>query len=380
METLQTHLNPDSEEFKQNAEHHRAIAQELRERLALVRQGGGEKYRKRHEEQGKLFVRERKRFALSAAGERLFGGAQRLVALNDATWGAMATPQFEGEVRLGVPPDIVTSLIPPVLQRFNQSWPRINVSLVCKASATLLEDLADRRVDLILTTEISCGAAGETLLSDRVVWVGGPGSKAHLQRPLPVSLGSKLCRFRPEVIKALNAAQIALSVDSLERGLKRRGDPIAHDLGDGRECGEFRREHHVAAEGFVLNAGRQIDGGPEVIEALTQGYGETRPRVDADFQDHGIAGRCFHVLHGGMHCEGRFDGVDRIGKGRHHRVADGFDDRAFVPANHFGKKLKMITHQAESPRVTRLLVNGGRAFEVGEQNGDVGDLDRNARR
>jgi acetyl-CoA carboxylase carboxyltransferase component len=59
METLQTHLNPDSEEFKQNAEHHRAIAQELRERLALVRQGGGEKYRKRHEEQGKLFVRER---------------------------------------------------------------------------------------------------------------------------------------------------------------------------------------------------------------------------------------------------------------------------------------------------------------------------------
>ncbi|MFZ5880247.1 MAG: carboxyl transferase domain-containing protein [Chloroflexota bacterium] len=59
METLQTHLNPDNEEFKQNAEHHRAIAQELRERLALVRQGGGEKYRKRHEEQGKLFVRER---------------------------------------------------------------------------------------------------------------------------------------------------------------------------------------------------------------------------------------------------------------------------------------------------------------------------------
>ncbi len=31
----------------------------LKKRLALVRQGGGEKYRQRHEEQGKLFVRER---------------------------------------------------------------------------------------------------------------------------------------------------------------------------------------------------------------------------------------------------------------------------------------------------------------------------------
>lgn len=155
-----------------------------------------------------LFVRERKRFTLSPTGERLFGSAQRLVSLNDATWGSMTTPQFEGEVRLGVPPDIVTSLIPPVLQRFNQSWPRINVSLICKASTLLLEDLAERRIDLILTTEVSCGATGETLLSDRLVWVAGPGSNAHVKRPLPVSLGSKLCRFRPEVIKTLDTAQI----------------------------------------------------------------------------------------------------------------------------------------------------------------------------
>lgn len=155
-----------------------------------------------------LFVRERKRFTLSPAGERLFGNAKRLVALNDATWGAMTTPQFEGEVRLGVPPDIVTSLIPPVLQRFNQSWPRINVTLICRPSIVLLEELAERRIDLTLTTEVDCGPGGETLLSDRLVWVGGPGSSTHLQRPLPVSLGSKLCRFRPEVIKALDAAQI----------------------------------------------------------------------------------------------------------------------------------------------------------------------------
>ncbi len=59
MEIIHTNLNPDSQEFKQNAEHHRAIAKELKEKLALIRQGGGEKYRKRHEDQGKLFVRER---------------------------------------------------------------------------------------------------------------------------------------------------------------------------------------------------------------------------------------------------------------------------------------------------------------------------------
>jgi DNA-binding transcriptional LysR family regulator len=155
-----------------------------------------------------LFQRERKRLLLAPAGERLLGTAQRLIALNDETWGAMTTPHFEGEVRLGVPPDIVTSLIPPILQRFNQAWPRINVSLVCRASTLLLEDFARGDVDITLTTEMGCGKSGETLMSDRLVWVGARGGTTHLQRPLPVSLGAKHCRFRPVVIEALQASEI----------------------------------------------------------------------------------------------------------------------------------------------------------------------------
>jgi 3-methylcrotonyl-CoA carboxylase beta subunit len=59
METLSSSIDSTSPEFKGNAEHHRALADELKQRIARVREGGGEKYRKRQEEQGKLFVRER---------------------------------------------------------------------------------------------------------------------------------------------------------------------------------------------------------------------------------------------------------------------------------------------------------------------------------
>jgi acetyl-CoA carboxylase carboxyltransferase component len=59
METLLSNLESQSPDFIANTEHQRALALELRERLELVRQGGGEKYRLRHEQQGKLFVRER---------------------------------------------------------------------------------------------------------------------------------------------------------------------------------------------------------------------------------------------------------------------------------------------------------------------------------
>ena len=59
MEILQSSVQVNDPEFKTNQHHHRGLAEELRQRLALVRQGGGEKYQQRQSAQGKLFVRER---------------------------------------------------------------------------------------------------------------------------------------------------------------------------------------------------------------------------------------------------------------------------------------------------------------------------------
>src|SRR5512147_1217600 len=59
MEILSSSIDPSSPDFQQNSQHHKNLANELKERLARVREGGGEKYRKRQEEQGKLFVRDR---------------------------------------------------------------------------------------------------------------------------------------------------------------------------------------------------------------------------------------------------------------------------------------------------------------------------------
>src|SRR5580765_688317 len=59
MELLESHLDVQSEEFKANAAHHRALAEDLRRRLAAVKLGGGADLVKRHTARGKLFVRER---------------------------------------------------------------------------------------------------------------------------------------------------------------------------------------------------------------------------------------------------------------------------------------------------------------------------------
>ncbi len=59
MDVIESQVNPQDAGFLDNAAYHRGLAEELRQRLAQVRQGGGEKYRQRHAEQGKLFVRDR---------------------------------------------------------------------------------------------------------------------------------------------------------------------------------------------------------------------------------------------------------------------------------------------------------------------------------
>jgi acetyl-CoA carboxylase carboxyltransferase component len=56
---IETQIDPRDERFAVHAAHNRTLAAELRERLAAVRQGGGERYQKRHREQGKLLVRDR---------------------------------------------------------------------------------------------------------------------------------------------------------------------------------------------------------------------------------------------------------------------------------------------------------------------------------
>jgi len=59
MNILSTTVNPADSIFKKNTQYHRALAEELRQHIAEAEQGGGPKYRRRHEEQGKLFVYDR---------------------------------------------------------------------------------------------------------------------------------------------------------------------------------------------------------------------------------------------------------------------------------------------------------------------------------
>src|SRR5499427_1502256 len=59
MAVLESRVDPSSAEFAANREHNLALIAELRERLAQVKQGGGQEAVRRHRARGKLLARER---------------------------------------------------------------------------------------------------------------------------------------------------------------------------------------------------------------------------------------------------------------------------------------------------------------------------------
>lgn len=155
-----------------------------------------------------LITRDRRGIRLTSAGERLFGRAKRLLALNDEIWAEMTTPVYEGEVRLGIPSDIITTYLPTFLKGFARSYPKVQVCLRSGSSAKLRSELAAGKVDIVLATELACDPEGENLVMDRLVWVGAPGGEAAYQRPLPVSIGCSDCAFRAPIRDALQQAGI----------------------------------------------------------------------------------------------------------------------------------------------------------------------------
>lgn len=150
-----------------------------------------------------LFRREGRGLVLAHGGERLLSPAKRLLTLNDELWQLARSPEVAGEVRLGVPHDLVAAYVPPILKRFDRAWPRVQVTLVSTTSRDLLAAMGAGAVDLCLTTEQGVRPGGETLMQERLVWAQVKAGTAARKEPLPLAVGGEDCGFRAPALRAL---------------------------------------------------------------------------------------------------------------------------------------------------------------------------------
>lgn len=156
-----------------------------------------------------LFVREARRIALTADGERLLGYARRLLKLNEETVNAFIAPRLVGRVRFGTPGDLGTHILPGLLSLFARTHPGIEVDVSVGRSLDMIQRIDAGELDVALISVGNLGqddSRGETIHSEPLVWAGRAGGVAVERTPLPLALASPGCSWRRQALDALDRA------------------------------------------------------------------------------------------------------------------------------------------------------------------------------
>lgn len=143
----------------------------------------------------------------TSEGEQLLYFANQMLALNDEAMGRLTSPDYEGQIRLGVPGDVIYPHIPGILREFSRDYPRVQVKLSSAQTFTLKSEFKQGLQDIVLTTEKSASAGGRIISTQPLIWTGAEAGVAWKKRPLPLGF-AKFCAFKAGATKALDEAGI----------------------------------------------------------------------------------------------------------------------------------------------------------------------------
>ncbi|WP_231067570.1 LysR family transcriptional regulator [Ideonella dechloratans] len=148
-------------------------------------------------------------------GRALLDYARRLLRLHDEACSLFSAPGVSGQLRVGLPEELMEDAFPAVLQAFAQACPRVTLSLRSDLSVRLGQALEAGELDLAIVKRVGAGAPqppaglGERgLRQEALVWFTGEGSEAAHQRPLPLAVFQEGCVFRVAGLAALAQAGI----------------------------------------------------------------------------------------------------------------------------------------------------------------------------
>lgn len=152
----------------------------------------------------KLIVREGNKLSITMAGNKLLDYGTRILALNDQAMAEFGKPQVSGNIKLGLPSEFSTTLMPRIIRRFTQNYPEISLEVHCALSKDLLSEPLRSQFDLILTLQDEPDASQPGfIMTDDLVWVGSQQYLHHLPARLPLITAPAPCLYRKRATQRL---------------------------------------------------------------------------------------------------------------------------------------------------------------------------------
>lgn len=156
----------------------------------------------------KLFRKRGRGVALTETGELVLAHARRLLAAEGDLLDSVRASTASGSLRLGFSQDFVDSLLPGVLARASELFPRIRFEVEIDGHSRLSEAVVAGRLDLALSLGLVGGPAALPLGEVDLLWIAGPDFTWRGDEQLPLVVLGPGCAMRARAVEALEAGGI----------------------------------------------------------------------------------------------------------------------------------------------------------------------------
>jgi DNA-binding transcriptional LysR family regulator len=160
---------------------------------------------------------------LTGHGVRLLEYARRLLALNEEALQSLAAPDLRGPLRIGSPHDLTEFLLPPLLARFSQLYPNVQIEVHSARVFHLLEALKRGDIEISLI-----GLPGDRvdpvhpsvrLRTSPMVWMAAADYVHDPAQPVPLVLPNEPSSYRMTALAALDEHRVPWRIRHLSTSL-----------------------------------------------------------------------------------------------------------------------------------------------------------------
>ena len=151
-----------------------------------------------------LLIRNGANIELSHSGRVLYDYAKKILNLNDEVLGQLDSAAISGKVRLGIPSEFATTLLPKIVGRFIRAYPNVVLEVHCDLSKNLLTTAKRKQYDLILALhDDPLKKDNNRVKTDELVWVASHEHDLHLLETIPLIAAFEGCIYRKRAITRL---------------------------------------------------------------------------------------------------------------------------------------------------------------------------------
>jgi DNA-binding transcriptional LysR family regulator len=161
----------------------------------------------------KLFLRGRKSLELSDSGIALYNYAKQILTLNDLAISQISKSTVHGKIRLGIPSEFATVLLPKIISRFAKAYPNVALEVNCELSKYLLTRAGRESHDLILVlADQDTDLDGDLVKTDELVWVSSKKFNRTKKDAVPLIVASEGCIYRHTAMTGLSNASLSWKI------------------------------------------------------------------------------------------------------------------------------------------------------------------------